>query len=123
MLKRLAAHRLPSQGLLHLRSSYHHAGRSTKATIKLCGPGRYHGNSLGCCPCMLPAYIVHGLWGTGEGQGSDEGVHRQVADTASFARRRDRIEKRTPSLLPGLFKIQSVVLNGTVQEFRSVTWI
>ena len=50
-------------------------------------------------------------------------MHCQVADTASFARRRDRVEEQGPNLLAGLLKIKSVVLNGTVHEFRSVTWI
>ena len=37
LLKRLAAHGLPRQGLRQLRSSHHHAGRSTKVTVKLRG--------------------------------------------------------------------------------------
>lgn len=72
------------------------------------------------------SYLLIGAWILdliGEGQGSDEGVHCQVVDTASIARRKDRVDKQTSNLLAGLLKIQSVVLNGTVHEFRSVTWI
>ena len=55
LLKRLAAHGLPRQGLRQLRSSHHHAGRSTKVTVKLRGLRHYHGKAwYAAHACCLP---------------------------------------------------------------------